>query len=385
MGEPPPPRTKQWPSAFPPPETTAMKRSILLFPLLAPFIAAAASSDDALRSEAQRRFGRLEAPPPESRSAPEARLGRILFWDSRASLDGKTACASCHTAEAWGADRRALSRDARGELTSRHSPTVFNAVAEPALRWLADRPTLAIQAEGSITGSMGFKTKEGAIMKLRALGYDAAFTAAFAGDPDPLSAANYGRALAAYEATLVTPAPFDRFLAGDNHALGARQKAGLRAFIEVGCAGCHDGALFGGTQLRKFGLAKEYWTETGSAKPDVGRYAVTKKDEDKYVFRVAMLRNVARTAPYFHDGSVDTLESAVALMGKVQLGRTLDRRIVALIAAFLDSLSGDVPADYAPPPAGMLAASGDLAPGNARRPAWPGATSAATTTTSPSR
>lgn len=327
-----------------------MKRSALLVALFAPGLAAAAPIEDqALRAQALQLFGRLESPAPGTLSSAEVRLGRMLFWDTRASLDGKTACASCHAAADWGADRRQFSPDARGELTPRQSPTVFNAGAQPGLRWLADRKTLAQQAEGSITGSMGFKTKEAGIAKLHELRYDEAFRASYAGDADPVSVRNYGRAIAAYEATLVTPAPFDRFLAGDDRAMSARQKAGLRTFIATGCAACHNGALLGGTQLQKFGLVKDYWTETGSPKPDPGRYAVTKKDEDKYVFRVAMLRNVARTAPYFHDGSVDTLPRAVAVMGRVQLGKTLDEQQVASIAAFLESLTGDVPEHYGPP------------------------------------
>jgi cytochrome c peroxidase len=123
----------------------------------------------------------------------------------------------------------------------------------------------------------------------------------------------------------------------------------LKTFIATGCAACHGGKLLGGTQFMKFGVVKDYWTETGSAKPDVGRFAMTKKDEDKYFFRVAMLRNIAKTAPYFHDGSVDTLERAVKVMGTVQLGRALDDATVASIVAFLETLTGPVPENYSAP------------------------------------
>jgi cytochrome c peroxidase len=147
----------------------------------------------------------------------------------------------------------------------------------------------------------------------------------------------------------VTPAPFDRFLAGDDSALSDRQKAGLRTFIANGCAGCHNGTLLGGTALQRFGVVKQYWSETGSEKVDVGRFAITKKEEDRYVFRVPMLRNIAKTAPYFHDGSIDPLDRAVRIMASVQLGRMLDDATVATIVAFLESLTGDVPEHYAPP------------------------------------
>ena len=300
-----------------------------------------------MRRESAALFGQIKAGGDPS--SPQAELGRALFWDTRASADGKTACASCHFARDWGADRRRFSPDARGELTSRHSPTVFNSMNQPGLRWLSDRKTGADQAESSLTGSLGFASREAAVAKLTELDYLPRFRAAFPQDERPLGTANYGRALEAYQATLATPAPFDRFLAGDDKALTDRQKAGLRTFIATGCAGCHNGVNFGGTLLQKFGLTRDYWLETGSAKPDVGRYAVTKKDEDRYVFRVPMLRNVAKTAPYFHDGSVDELERAVRIMALVQLGRTLDAAATGDIVSFLESLTGEIPPHYAPP------------------------------------
>ncbi|HET7765745.1 MAG TPA: cytochrome c peroxidase [Burkholderiales bacterium] len=325
-----------------------MRFVIMGLALAAGVALASVKTDDSLRREAAALFGRIPA-GSVSPDSPEAKLGRALFWDTRASLDGKTACASCHAAGDWGADRRPFSVDARGEATSRHSPTVFNSMSQPALRWLGDRKTGADQAEGSLTGSMGFASKQEGLAKLAELDYLPAFRAAYPQDAEPLSAKNYGRAIEAYEATLVTPAPFDRFLAGDDKALSGRQKVGLRAFIAAGCAGCHNGPLLGGSAFRRFGVVKDYWTETGAKKVDVGRFAATKKEEDRYVFRVPMLRNVAKTAPYFHDGSVDSLERAVRVMGEIQLGLTIDKPTVASIVAFLESLTGPVPAHYAPP------------------------------------
>jgi cytochrome c peroxidase len=306
-----------------------------------------ASADEPLRREAAALFGELKA--STASSSPEVELGRALFWDRRVSSDGNTACASCHPARDWGADRRRFSPDARGALTSRHSPTVFNSMNQPTLRWLGDRKSGADQAESSLTGSLGFASKEAASAKLRELDYLPKFAAVFAQDPQPMSLGNYARALETYQATLATPAAFDRFLAGDEQALSERQKAGLKTFISTGCAGCHSGAKFGGTMMQKFGLVKDYWLETGSEKPDVGRFAVTKKEEDRYVFRVPMLRNIAKTAPYFHDGSVERLDRAVRIMASVQLGRALDDAAVADIVSFLESLTGDVPTNYAPP------------------------------------
>src|SRR5258708_27481553 len=142
-----------------------MKKTIgLLFTALP--LCAAAGEDAELREVAGELYGRLAAPAMAKVTAPEVSLGRALFWDTRASLDGKTACASCHPAEDFGADRRRGSVDARGEVTSRNSPTIFNAMPLPGLRWLSDRKTGAEQAEGSMTGSMGFKTKDDAVAKL---------------------------------------------------------------------------------------------------------------------------------------------------------------------------------------------------------------------------
>src|SRR5262245_31680094 len=175
-----------------------------------------ASADEPLRREAAALFGRIEA--ASYLPTPETELGRALFWDTRVSSDGKTACSSCHPRENWGADPRRLSIDARGALTSRHSPTVFNSLGQPGLRWLADRKSGVEQAEGSLTGSMGFSSKEAGVERMAELDYLQAFQAAYPQETEPLSARNYGRALAAYQATLATPAPFDRFLGGDDQA-----------------------------------------------------------------------------------------------------------------------------------------------------------------------
>lgn len=321
----------------------------LLSVLILVAAAAPAAADEALRQAALQRFGRLEPASDAQRNAPEAELGRALFWDVRISADGRTACASCHPAADWGSDARRYSIDARGKPTARHSQTVFNAMRQATLRWTGDRPSGAAQAEGSLTGSLGYGSKDDALAAVAAAGYGPRFQAVFGGDGAALNAANYGRALAAYQSTLATPAAFDRFLGGDDAALDTRQQAGLRTFLETGCAGCHDGALLGGTSLQRFGVVRDYWLATGSSPVDIGRYGSTKKEEDRYVFRVAMLRNITRTAPYFHDGSVARLDDAVRVMAEVQLGRTLADEQVAALVAFLESLTGEVPPNYAPP------------------------------------
>jgi cytochrome c peroxidase len=316
-------------------------------------VGACATVDDAtvnaLRQRVTPLFGTVAATTAAEVNAPQAQLGRALFWDTRLSLDGKTACASCHTVEAWSSDRRVLSINAKGEATTLHSQPMFMAQDQIALRWYGDRRDGAHQAERSITGSMGFGSSELMVGALKRLGYEEAFRGAFPGVAEPLSATHYAQALAVYQRTLRTPAPFDAFLKGDNQALSAQQLAGLEKFVNNGCVACHKGPLLGGDSFHKFGVVKDYWLATGSKKIDTGRFTATKKEEDKYIYRVPMLRNITRTGPYFHDGSVGTIEKAVQVMAEVQLGRTLPEQDVADIVSFLDALTGRIPAHYAPP------------------------------------
>lgn len=329
--------------------TAARAALAALAALLAGTAAAPASADEALLATARALFGTLPEPQPEAVAAPLARLGQALFWDPGIAADGRTSCASCHSAADGSADRRPLSPDARGKFTQRNSQPIYNATLQPTLRWTGDRADAAAQAIGSLTGSMGFATLEAATRRLAEAGYGPRFEAVFAGDPEPLTAQHFGRAIAAYEETLSTPGAFDRFLRGDPAALTPVQRRGLRSFIERGCAGCHDGPLMGGTGFHKFGVVRDYWLETRSAKLDEGRYLNSKDPADRHVFRVPMLRNIAATAPYFHDGSVAELATAVQVMARVQLGLELDADEVGELVAFLQALDGAAPLHYRAP------------------------------------
>jgi cytochrome c peroxidase len=318
---------------------------------------AADSLSDRLLATAKTFFAPVLAVSDKEVNSAEAVLGRALFWDTRISLDGKTACASCHAAEDWSSDRRKFSINAKGQPTTMHSQAMFMAQDQTVLRWYGDRRDGAHQAQGSISGSMGFENAQAVVPALKAAGYEAAFVAAFpvvavsasASPTDSVTPENYARALQTYQRTLRTPAPFDLFLSGNKQAINAQQLNGLDKFVSYGCVGCHNGPLLGGNSLQKFGVVKDYWLATGSTKVDAGRFNVTKKEEDKYVYRVPMLRNIAKTAPYFHDGSVDKLDDAVRVMAEVQLGRQAPAADVADIVAFLTSLTGDIPLHYAPP------------------------------------
>jgi cytochrome c peroxidase len=329
--------------AIPPAMTLALASALLL--------PTAARSADVLRQQAAARFGQVAAPSPAELAAPAVALGRALFWDARLSADGRTACASCHPAAGFSADPRRRSPDARGRLTARQAQPVLNSQAAAAgLRWTGDRASGAAQAEGSITGSLGFATPADLVARLRATGYAPRFAATFPTDTEPLTAANYGLALQAYQATLRTPAAFDAWLAGDDQALDAAARRGLERFMATGCDGCHSGPLFGGGSLQRFGVVADYRAFTGSTGNDQGRMATTGRPEDRDRFRVQPLRNVARTGPYFHDGSVADLRTAVAIMARVQLGQTPPEEALDDITAFLGALTGAVPAHYAPPP-----------------------------------
>lgn len=308
-------------------------------------------TDSKLRGDARESFGVLKAPDAARLESPDVLLGRALFWDARLSGNGKTACASCHLPEDWGADRRPFSVDAKGKNTARNSQTVFNAALLPSLRWTGDRKSAAHQAEKSLTGSMGLATAEAIVPMLKEFGYESRFRQAFPKDESPVSPANYAAAIQAYELTLATPAPFDKYLSGDDAALNQRAKRGLELFASIGCADCHSGTLLGGKSLKKFGVEKDYWLATKSKQQDAGLFETTKKDEDRYLFRVSILRNVAKTGPYFHDGSVPDLKEAVQVMADVQLGDRLSDADAESVVAFLETLTGEIPRHYAAPSA----------------------------------
>jgi cytochrome c peroxidase len=218
--------------------------------------------------------------------------------------------------------------------------------------WRGDRASVEDQATRALVGppSFGLEDYAAAAARLQVLGYEPQFRSAFPEDSQPVTAENWGNAIGAYERTLLTPSPFDAYLDGNSTALDPQAKAGLRKFIGLGCSGCHNGVGVGGGLYQKFGLVKEYWTATSSAHVDNGRADVTHNPADRYVFKVPSLRNVAMTPPYFHDGSVATLPAAVRVMSHVQLGRQLTPADVDDLVAFLRSLTGRLPEQFAEAP-----------------------------------
>jgi cytochrome c peroxidase len=305
--------------------------------------------EDALLSQARAQFRALPQvfETADNPLSPEkVALGKLLFYDTRISADGTVSCFKCHWLNLYGTDGLKTSVGHNCAANSRNSPTVLNAAGEISEHWVGNRRSVEDQAAQALLGpgSYGLPSYAEAERRLRAIpGYEALFKAAFPGDSDPVSAANFGRAVGAFERTLTTPSRFDMFLAGGQGSLEPAEKNGLAVFLRTGCAACHNGPLVGGALYRKFGLTGDYWKFTSSAAIDKGRFTVTGKDADLYVFKVPPLRNVRMTAPYFHDGSVGRLEDAVRIMGKLQLGRTLSDADVEGIVKFLGLLTGTVP------------------------------------------
>jgi cytochrome c peroxidase len=303
------------------------------------------SSDDGVTGERPEGVSPLFQPLPETAPEPadnpgteeRVALGHQLFFEPKLSRSGIISCNTCHVVGAGGVDSRDVAIGEGGRTGPRNSPTVFNAAFLDAQFWDGRAPTLEEQAKGPIQAHVEMDlTPEEAVERLRDTGYEEVFAEAFPGEEDPLTFDNLARAIAAFERTLLTPgAPFDLYLSGDTAALTPPQKEGLAIFQSAGCIGCHNGAMLGGN-----GYAAFSHVEDG---PDVGRAAVTGRTEDEYVFRIAPLRNVAVTAPYFHDGSAETLHGAVSIMGDIQLGRSFTDDEVDVIVAFLESLTGEFP------------------------------------------
>jgi len=332
-----------------------MRKSVLISLLLISGVLSKGDADRELLAKAKQFFSPLpnSFPSADNPITPQkVELGRLLFFERRLSVNNMISCATCHAIEYYYATPAPKDMGALA-LQRRNSPTVFNTAGQFVQNWIGNRKDVEDQALQALTApaTLGNPSREHVEEKLRKIPqYVELFRKAFPEDKEPITAENIAKAIGAFERTLVTPSRFDEFLKGNTKALTPEEKRGLKTFIEVGCATCHNGALVGGTMYKKFGIYEPYWNYTKSESIDEGRFAVTKNEEDKYVFRVPPLRNVAMTAPYFHDGSVASLEEAVWIMGKLQLGKDLTKEQVRDIVAFLKSLTGKMPENARTPP-----------------------------------
>lgn len=271
-------------------------------------------------------------------------LGKALFFDPRLSASGVFSCNSCHNLATGGDDNLETSIGHGWQKGPRNSPTALNAVFNDAQFWDGRAEDLKAQAKGPIQAGVEMaNTPNQVVATLKSMpNYVEWFTAAFPDEADPVTFDNMAKATEAFEATLITPAPFDAYLNGDEGALTAEEQAGLALFIDKGCASCHSGVNLGGNGYYPFGLIEKPGAEV-LPENDKGRFAVTATADDSYVFRAAPLRNVTLTAPYFHSGKVWNLKQAVAIMGTSQLGEDLADTDVDRIVAFLGTLEGRMP------------------------------------------
>ena len=301
----------------------------------------------------------VPAPAENPVTPAKVELGRKLYFDTRLSADNTVSCNSCHNVMAGGEDGQPTSTGIRGQKGGRSAPTVWNSGFLSVQFWDGRANTLEDQAKGPLVNpiEMGMKDHAAVIEKVKAIpGYASEFEKAFGGK-DAVTIDNLAKAIASYERTLVTRnSPVDRYVAGNKKALNAQQIRGMQLVQSVGCVACHMGPNYAGPALplgtgfyQKFPTFPDAAIEAkyGFSK-DLGRYEVTKKDSDRNLFRVPTWRNVAKTAPYFHNGAVKTLDEAVRVMAKTQLNRTLQDNEVADIVAFLNGLTGDFPKQKMP-------------------------------------
>ncbi|WP_262966777.1 cytochrome-c peroxidase [Methylobacter psychrophilus] len=294
------------------------------------------------------------APAPSDNPTTEEKveLGKMLYHDPRLSSTGTVSCASCHNTMLGGEDNRPNSMGVNGQTGGRSSPTVWNSAFNAVQFWDGRAATLEAQAAGPVTNpiEMGMKNWDDVVVRLKSIeGYQVAFEQAFG--KDAISQDNATKAIAAYERTLITPnSPYDKYVSGDKSALTEQQVRGMNKVAELGCTSCHSGPAFNGPGMfQPFPVhSNSFYAAKYHFKDDKGLAEVTKKADDEHLWKVPTLRNIALTAPYFHNGAAKTLDEAVTVMGKTQLDKDLSKEEIADIVAFLNGLTGEFPKQTMP-------------------------------------
>ena len=257
-------------------------------------------------------------------------------------------CNSCHNLQTYGVDNEQFSTGDAGGKGGRNSPSVFNAAVHVSQFWDGRAADVEEQAKGPVLNpvEMAMPDADAALKVLKSIpGYVEEFGKAFPGETDPITYDNFGKAIGTFERKLLTPSRFDDFLKGDEKALTHEELVGLNTFLGSGCATCHNGPGIGGQLYQKLGLVKPR-----PGLEDPGRIEVTKVESDKFVFKAPSLRNITKTAPYLHDGSIADLKKLTAMMAEHQLGRELNAEQVDSIMVFFEALTGEPPADLITPP-----------------------------------
>jgi cytochrome c peroxidase len=305
------------------------------------------AASEELSPRLRRRFRALDEMPASGPTDQRVTLGRLLYYDTRLSVSGTVACQTCHPLERYGTTNEAVSTGVMGRQGLRNAPSTYHAAGHFRQFWDGRVETIDDQAKGPITNpaEMGM-SPERVVAVLEAIpGYREEFERAFPGEDQPISYDNVAKAIAAFERGLITPGRWDRYLRGNTNALTPSEKEGAKLFANLGCMVCHTGEYVGGSMMEKVGVQVPWPNQK-----DRGRADVTGSAADAMVFKVPSLRNVTRTAPYFHDGSVATLDQAVRMMARHQLGLELGDDEVQSIVAWLGSLTGDLPESYIAPP-----------------------------------
>jgi cytochrome c peroxidase len=285
--------------------------------------------------------------PPEladrlTRESAAADLGASLFHAPVLSIDETIACVNCHDPGRNFTRNETRSKGVRGQETKRNVPTIVNRALGSRFSWDGRAATLEEQVDGPLLHPEEMASSWPAVLEM--LGGDAAYAKTFRDVyPDGITQANVKDALATFERSLVTPnSRFDRWLRGETDALNSDEQQGFHLFVDTGCVTCHQGVNVGGNLFEVLGRSADYFKDRGNEKPaDLGRFNVTGNEADKHKFKVPTLRNVELTAPYLHDGSAPTLEDAVEVMAKYQVGRELQPHEVKLLVAFLKTLTGE--------------------------------------------
>jgi cytochrome c peroxidase len=315
------------------------------FLLAAGCLLSAATSLTAAPAELRKDALAVTAPLPDRMPGAELdtpaliKLGKQLYFEKKLSANNSQSCNSCHAVDQrrGGVDNEPTSPGAFGKRGGRNSPTTLNAGFHFAQFWDGRAADLQAQAKGPILNpiEMAMPDEKTVVTKLGAIAsYRRAFKQAFPGEAEPLTYENLAKAIAAFERTLITRDRFDDYLKGNDRALSELEQQGLSEFLTVGCTTCHTGPLLGGNSYRRLGAVNPYPNSQ-----DKGRIEVTKEEEDLLLFKVPSLRNIALTAPYFHDGGQKTLEETVRTMGWIQLGQKLTDAQANSLVAFLNALT----------------------------------------------
>jgi cytochrome c peroxidase len=267
----------------------------------------------------------------------KALLGKKLFNDTRLSKDNTISCASCHLLEEGGDNNSQGSYGIYGQYISRNVPTVFNAYFNIHQHWDASSKNLEDQARDSIEHPLAMQSNFHEVLPklMQDKDYKEKFKKIY---QEKISKKTVLNAIAEFEKALITPnSKFDKHLKGNLDILNDKEKNGYKLFKDYGCISCHNGINIGGNLIQKIGVINKYKTD------DLGRYEITKNINDKYYFKVPSLRNIALTAPYFHDGKIKTLQDAVKQMSILQVGYPISKNEINDMVLFLKTLTGETP------------------------------------------